>query len=78
MLQMTVANNHISLETLANSIATDETPQNVLSHLGLYCLLAGFSLKNGIKMKNHSCYPLMVKWTHPNDMDGKVQLSHMG
>ena len=30
------------------------TPQNAASHLGLFCLLTGISLKNEIKMKNYS------------------------
>ena len=30
----------------ANSIAPDVTPQNVVSHLGLFCLLREISLKN--------------------------------
>ena len=42
------------LETYANSTAPDETPQNVaqnvLSHLGLYCLLIGISLKNEMSL----------------------------
>ena len=30
------------------------TPQNTAPHQGLFCLLRGISLKNGIKFQNHT------------------------
>ena len=35
-------------------IGPDMTPQNEVSHLGLFCLLRGISLKNDIKIFNRS------------------------
>ena len=40
--------------TFANRIVPDVTPQNAASHLGLFCLLRGFSSKIYLKIENHS------------------------
>ena len=42
---------------LSNSVATDETPQIAVSHLGLYCLRTGISWKN----ENILLIPLRIK-----------------
>ena len=51
-------------------MAPDGTPQNVASHLGLFCLLKGFSLRNGIKIHNHS--------NAPKDDSGLTQIMTIG
>ena len=44
------------------------------SHLRLFCLLTKISMKN----ENNTPEVQELKWTHPNDNDGKFHLSQMG
>ena len=53
---------HLSLASffgdIGNRIVPDVTPQNAASHLGLFCLLRGFSSINGIKKSKSLLMPL--------------------
>ena len=42
---------HFILGTYANSADPVQMPQNVVSELGLHCLLTGISMQNTVKVK---------------------------
>ena len=55
---------------------TDAEERGVRS--GLHCLLTEISIKNRIKMKQHTRCPLHWNWTRPFDKDGKHALGKCG
>ena len=60
-----------------NSPRCDAAKRGVLPGAILFAFNMEF-IENEIEMKNLTSISLEYKWTHPNDMDGKVHSSQVG
>ena len=65
LLEIKLSSGDPKTDTLANSADPDQMPHYVASDQVLQCLLAGFSIKNRIKVKKRPDNPTNDKWTHP-------------